>query len=107
MSLIWKSRRTRPRTVRGGNIMLPTRRGILMATAGWAAMGLHPRFARGAMDKGDQLLKLHSIIRPRPGEAVWSQIDWLTDLWDARRRAAKEAKPIFVWSASGDPIGCT
>ncbi|MCI0743376.1 MAG: hypothetical protein L0Y72_30485 [Gemmataceae bacterium] len=55
----------------------------------------------------DDLMRLHAIIRPRKGEAIWSEIPWITDLWEARKKAAQEGKPIFVWSASADPLGTT
>ena len=35
-------------------------------------------------------------IRPRPGESAWTEIPWLTDLHEARRKAAAEGKPMFV-----------
>jgi hypothetical protein len=55
----------------------------------------------------DQFRALHALIKPRAGEAAWQEISWLTDLAEARRKAAAEGKPIFVWSASGEPLGCT
>src|SRR5262249_43104752 len=55
----------------------------------------------------DSLMRLHPMIRPRGGEAAWSNIAWITDLWEARKKAAAEGKPIFVWSAEADPMGCT
>jgi hypothetical protein len=55
----------------------------------------------------EQFEKLHSIIKPHAGEAPWRNITWLTDLWEARQKAAAQGKPIFVWSASGEPQGCT
>jgi hypothetical protein len=51
--------------------------------------------------------RLREMIRPHAGEAKWAQIPWLTDLWEARKKAAAEGKPIFVWSAGGEPLGCT
>ncbi len=53
------------------------------------------------------LMDLHAMIRPRTGEAIWSEIPWMTDLWEARKKAAAEGKPIFLWTAQADPIGCT
>src|SRR5262249_3990763 len=50
---------------------------------------------------------LHAMIRPHAGEAKWSEIPWLTDLLEARKKAAAEGKPILIWSASGEPFGCT
>jgi hypothetical protein len=60
-----------------------------------------------AEERGVALLRWHETIRPRQGEASWTAIPWITDLWEARQKAAQEGKPIFVWSASGDPLGCT
>ena len=43
-------------------------------------------------------------IRPRADEEVWRGIPWVTSLWEARKQAAKEDKPIFVWSMDGHPL---
>ena len=54
----------------------------------------------------DQLRKLHSLIKPGPGELRFHQIPWLLDVWEARKKAAAEGKPILVWSgAGGAPLG--
>jgi hypothetical protein len=50
---------------------------------------------------------LHALIKPHKDEAPWSTIPWLTDVWEARRRAAREGKPIFAWLPAGEPLGCT
>jgi hypothetical protein len=55
----------------------------------------------------EQFGKLQVIIKPHPGEALWSEIPWTTDAWEARQRAAKEGKPIFAWLPAGEPLGCT
>ena len=54
----------------------------------------------------DDFDKLHKLIKPHPGEAAWAEIPWLTDLWEARKKAAAEGKPIFVWIAAGEALGC-
>jgi hypothetical protein len=54
-----------------------------------------------------ELAELHAMIKPHAGEAPWSTIPWLTDVWEARRRAAEEGKPIFAWLPAGEPLGCT
>ena len=54
-----------------------------------------------------QFGKLHALIKPVPGEDKWAEIPWLTDLWEARRRAAGEGKPILLWEMDGHPLGCT
>jgi hypothetical protein len=53
------------------------------------------------------LLTVHTLIKPHDGEAPWSAIPWLTDVWEARRQAAREGKPIFAWLPAGEPLGCT
>ena len=32
---------------------------------------------------------------------------WLTDLWQARKLAARQGKPILLWEMDGHPLGCT
>lgn len=43
-------------------------------------------------------------IRPKAEEEVWKGIPWVTSLWEARKQAAKQDKPIFVWSMDGHPL---
>jgi hypothetical protein len=40
-------------------------------------------------------------IRPQPGESRWLEIPWLIDIHEARRKAAAEGKPLFVYSGGG------
>ena len=52
--------------------------------------------------------ELHDLIRPGPGEARWAEIPWMACLWEARRRAAAEGKPLLLWMATeGNPVGMT
>jgi hypothetical protein len=51
--------------------------------------------------------ELRAAIRPQEGEGKWAGIPWLTSLWEARRRAAAEGKPILLWEMDGNPLGCT
>ena len=54
----------------------------------------------------DQFVKLHTLIKPQPGELRFHEIPWLIDVWEARRKATAEGKPILVWSgAGGSPLG--
>ncbi len=48
-----------------------------------------------------------AYVRPRPEEVRWQSIPWQTDLWAARRLAAEQGKPIFLWAMNGNPLGCT
>lgn len=51
--------------------------------------------------------RLHALIKPYPGEEQWTRIPWLTNLWEARKRAAAEDKPILLWEMDGSPLGAT
>ena len=54
----------------------------------------------------EQFSKLHALIKPQPGELRFHEIPWLIDVWEARRKASAEGKPILVWSgAGGSPVG--
>ena len=45
-------------------------------------------------------------ILPSKDESAWQKIEWKTDLWEARKVAAKEGKPIYLWEMDGHPLGC-
>ena len=47
-----------------------------------------------------------AFIKAKPEELRWASIPWQTDLWEARRLAAKQGKPIFAWAMNGNPLGC-
>ena len=50
---------------------------------------------------------LHQLIKPGAGEARWAQVPWMpsTDIWAARKKAAAEGKPLFLWYMAGEPLG--
>ena len=48
---------------------------------------------------------LHDKLRPPAAEA-WRSIPWTISLVEAQNRAAREKKPIFIWSMDGNPLGC-
>jgi hypothetical protein len=50
--------------------------------------------------------KLHKELQPRKDE-VWRSIPWKVSIAEARELAAKEKKPLFMWSMDGHPLGCT
>jgi hypothetical protein len=54
-----------------------------------------------------ELAKVLALVRASAGEARWDEIPWTTSLWEARKRAAAEGKPLFIWAANGNPIGVT
>ena len=53
----------------------------------------------------DQFEKLRALIRPKPGG--FDDLPWMTDLWEARKKAADEGKPLLVWVGDGHPLGWT
>ena len=55
----------------------------------------------------DQFQRLHTLIKPKAEDAKWEQIPWLSSLWEARKKAAAEGKPILLWEMDGNPLGCT
>jgi hypothetical protein len=47
---------------------------------------------------------LARVVPPTPAESAWERIGWSTDLWEARRRARAEGKPLLLWAGWGDPL---
>ena len=45
-------------------------------------------------------------VLPGAEESAWLEIDWKTDLWEAREEAARTGKPIYLWEMDGHPLGC-
>jgi hypothetical protein len=56
--------------------------------------------------RSDQFGKLQALIKPDQSEDAWTKIPWLTDLWQARKIAATQGKPILLWEMDGHPLGC-
>jgi len=44
---------------------------------------------------------LHAMIKPQQGESRWMEIDWYPSVWEARKKAAAEGKPLFLLAGSG------
>ena len=53
----------------------------------------------------DEFRKIHEQLKPPTGEP-WRSIPWKISLVEAQNLAAKEQKPIFIWSMDGNPLGC-
>jgi hypothetical protein len=52
-----------------------------------------------------QFDKLRALMKPLPGG--FDDLPWMTDLWEARKKAAEEGKPLLVWVGDGHPLGWT
>jgi hypothetical protein len=50
---------------------------------------------------GETFAQLRKQIRPQPGESRWMDIPWQIDVHEARKKAAAEGKPLFVYSGGG------
>ena len=55
---------------------------------------------------GLDLKSLRAQVIPAKIEP-WQLVPWETDLAVARRRAADEQKPLFMWAMNGHPCGST
>jgi len=49
--------------------------------------------------------QLHKELQP-PQDELWRTIPWHVSMVEGQQAAAKTKKPIFVWVASGEPLGC-
>ncbi len=52
-----------------------------------------------------QFERLHKIIKPQPDEWQFAQIPWVSTIAEARKKAAAEGKPLFIWYMVGEPLG--
>lgn len=52
-----------------------------------------------------QFDKFHAFLRPRAKEMRFGEIPWMFDLWEARKKAAAEGKPLLILGSSGNPCG--
>jgi len=52
-----------------------------------------------------QFSKFHAFLRPKAKEMRFGEIPWMFDLWEARKKAAAEGKPLLILAASGNPCG--
>ncbi len=56
----------------------------------------------------DDFARLFALVQPQQGESPWRDIAWLTNVTEARERAAAEGKPIVIFTAAdGSPLSRT
>jgi hypothetical protein len=85
--------------------MRSTRDRLLVCGLTWMASALTTPAAEPI--RPDQFGTLQALIKPDQGEDLWAKIPWAADLWQARRVAAAQGKPILLWEMDGHPLGCT
>ena len=81
---------------------------VLVSTALLALHCAASLFAQEPAQSGLTLAdfdKLHKELQP-PRDELWRTIPWHVSILEGREAAAKNGKPIFVWVASGEPLGC-
>ena len=54
----------------------------------------------------DTFAQLFERCRPKSAGERWTQIPWIGELWNGRKRAAEDSKPLFIWAMNGHPLGC-
>jgi hypothetical protein len=85
---------------KGGTFMTVRRTlGAAFLAAAVLTAALHADEPRQLTDA--EFVKLHRLIKPRPGESRWNEIDWHPSVWEARQKAAAEGKPIVILAGSG------
>ena len=90
-------------------------RALAVVTVFTVAFGLHsgsllpadeqPRGSEPAGLTMAEFEKLHKELQP-PADELWRTIPWQVSILEGRELAAKTGKPLFVWVASGEPLGC-
>ena len=94
----------------GGKLMTSTRF-VAAALVGAACISLCPLSSCLAEEPTRARLtlaefeKLHQELQP-PRDELWRTIPWHVSILAGREAAARTRKPIFVWVASGEPLGC-
>jgi hypothetical protein len=90
----------RQRLLLGGAGLLLAAVALLVRPASTAAAPL------GEQLTDAQFTAVRTAVLPADGEDDFAKIPWLTSIWDARIKAAKEGKPILLWEMDGHPLGC-
>jgi hypothetical protein len=53
---------------------------------------------------GQAFEKVHALVRPDPGELKVKEVPFVPTLWEARRKAAAEGKPILLIGSQGNGL---
>ena len=63
--------------------------------------------AAGAVSAQGTLEERVDRLLPSAEEDRFLEIDWQTDLLEARAEANEVGKPMFMWMMNGNPLGAT
>lgn len=81
---------------------------VVSLLVGIACLNLRPATSQEPAKGGltvAEFEKLHRELQP-PKDELWRTIPWHVSIVEAQHVAVKSKKPIFVWVASGEPLGC-
>jgi hypothetical protein len=79
---------------------IPLAVSLLTGEVSWLTALAQPTPAEVKLNR-ETFAQLRKQIRPQPGESRWMEIPWLIDVHEARKKAAAEGKPLFVYSGGG------
>jgi hypothetical protein len=68
---------------------------------------IDPAIHSGTTLDADTIRTALRFVRPRPEELGWQAIPWQTSIPDAIAIAARERKPVLLWTMNGNPLGLT
>lgn len=81
-------------------------RWVMILLASWAGALDDLCGSSAELLTSERLADIQILIRPAEGESLFRTIPWHTDFWEARKLAAREGKPIYIWAGSGGgPVG--
>jgi hypothetical protein len=92
----------------GSRLMTTNRLCITLIAIAALALGHSALRAQEPARRGlaaSEFEKLHKELQP-PQDEMWRTIPWHVSIVEAQQAAAKSKRPIFVWVASGEPLGC-
>jgi hypothetical protein len=76
--------------------------------AGESALVLNPRSddkPQASSDLDGKLETYLKLIKPHAGEWKFAQVPWEKTVFEARKKAAEQGKPLFIWYMAGEPLG--
>ena len=78
----------------------------VLAAAGLGLLA-HPALGQATKATADPFDKLHQLMAPGPNDSQWMQVPWMSssNIYAARKKAAKEGKPLLLWYMAGEPLG--
>jgi hypothetical protein len=66
-----------------------------------------PGIHSGSSLDPDVVRSMLAFVRPRPEELTWQAIPWRTSIPEAMEVAARERKPVLLWTMNGNPLSLT